>query len=66
MRIIVNGDALDIEAGLTLEGLLARIGKRPDHVAVEYNGEVLEREAFAARRLAAQARIEIVHFVGGG
>jgi sulfur carrier protein len=66
MQIIVNGAPLDIEVDLTLAGLLERIGKRPDHVAVEYNGDVLEGDAFAALRLKPHDKIEIVHFVGGG
>jgi thiamine biosynthesis protein ThiS len=66
MQIIVNGDSLEIEAELTLLALLARIGKSTEHVAIEHNGEVVDREDFAALTLNPQDRLEIVHFVGGG
>ena len=47
MQIIVNGDSLDVEEGLSLDSLLARLGKPSEHVAVEHNGEVVEPSDFA-------------------
>lgn len=66
MQIIVNGDPLEVDAGLALPELLGRIGKAIEHVAVEYNGEVVEREGFAQVMLKEHDQLEIVHFVGGG
>jgi len=66
VQIIVNGAALEIEAGLSLGALLARTGKSIEHVAVECNGEVVELDANAQLTLQANDQIEIVHFVGGG
>ncbi len=66
MQIIVNGDPVDVDAGVTIAALLAQIGKPAEHVAVEHNGEILEAEHFGAMALQANDRLEIVHFVGGG
>jgi thiamine biosynthesis protein ThiS len=66
MRVIVNGEPLDLEADLPLLGLLAHLGKAPAHVAVERNGEIVDRETMATAVLGENDRLEIVHFVGGG
>ncbi|HEY5955837.1 MAG TPA: sulfur carrier protein ThiS [Polyangiaceae bacterium] len=66
MQIIVNGDAFDIEEGLSIHDLLQRIGTTDEQVAVEHNGEVVERTAFETLALKAADKLEIVHFVGGG
>ena len=66
MLIIVNGSCLEVDSGFTLLALLDHMGKPSAHVAVEHNGEVLERSCFADVRLGDKDRLEIVHFVGGG
>jgi sulfur carrier protein len=66
MQIIVNGDPVDIEEGLSVGALLARLGQSAEHVAVECNGDILESTGFASLLLGPADRLEIVHFVGGG
>jgi thiamine biosynthesis protein ThiS len=66
MRVTVNGETMEVEAGLPLLSLLERIGKQAAQVAVEHNGEILDRAALATATLGEQDRLEIVHFVGGG
>ncbi len=66
MHIIVNGDPLEVDESLTMLALLARLGKAPEHVAIERNGDVVEPERFAGLSLEQDDRLEIVHFVGGG
>ncbi len=66
MRITLNGSPREVEEGRTLPALLAELGTAPEHVAVEHNGEVLERSDFARVRLQPGDRLEIVRFVGGG
>ncbi len=66
MNVTVNGEPLELEAGLPLLLLLERLGKTPAHVAVERNGEILEREQMAKAVLRESDRLEIIHFVGGG
>jgi thiamine biosynthesis protein ThiS len=66
MHVTVNGKTLELEADLPLLGLLERLGKAPAHVAIERNGEILERTEMATAVLRESDRLEIVHFVGGG
>lgn len=66
MQIIVNGDPLEIEDGITLSALLLRVGKPAEHVAIERNGDVVDPAEFAATKLCAEDKLEVVHFVGGG
>ncbi len=66
MQIVVNGDPLEVDESLSLMALLARVGKAPEHVAVERNGAIVEPAQFSSLRLEPADRLEIVHFVGGG
>jgi thiamine biosynthesis protein ThiS len=66
VEITVNGEARSVAAGSTVLELLAGLGRDPATVAVERNGELLRRAGFAATRLAAGDRLEVVHFVQGG
>ncbi len=66
MRITLNGDPREVEEGQPLPALLAALGAAAEHVAVEHNGEILERSELAGVVLRAGDRLEIVRFVGGG
>ncbi|MCC6524746.1 MAG: sulfur carrier protein ThiS [Polyangiaceae bacterium] len=66
MDITVNGEPLEVPAGATVRSLIEQLGLRTGPVAVERNGEVVPRAAHASTPLAADDRLEIVHFVGGG
>ena len=52
--------------GVVTRAQLLELGLHPRGVAVEYNGEILKRVAYADTRLAAGDRVEIVRFVQGG
>lgn len=66
MRIEVNGEAREIEAGTTVASLLALLGLSGTLVAVERNREIVPRARHAEQTLADGDRLEVVHFVGGG
>ncbi len=66
MQIPVNGRPREVEEGPPLPALLAALGAAAEHVAVERNGEILERAELAGVVLRAGDRLEIVRFVGGG
>ena len=40
--------------------------KMPDMVSVEYNGDILERDAFATTQVQEGDEIEFLYFMGGG
>lgn len=69
LTLVLNGqprtfDALSQPASLDL--VIAELGLKGDRVAVEHNGEIVPRSAWAATGVAAEDRLEVVHFVGGG
>jgi sulfur carrier protein len=66
MKIFLNGEPRDLEAGVTLADLLAELGVQSRHVAVESNMELIPRALHAEHRLADGDRLEIVTLVGGG
>ncbi len=66
MRLTINGEQRDFEAGLDLAGLVATLGLDPRKVAVERNLEITPRSLYASTALCDGDRIEIVHFIGGG
>ena len=66
IRVILNGSAVELEPGSTLQALVEERGLKPDRIAIERNGEIVGRAQWQQTALAEQDRVEIVHFVGGG
>jgi len=66
MKVVVNGEEKDISEGLTVEGLLNKLGIGKERVAVELNLDIVPKSRFAETVLNDGDRVEIVSFVGGG
>jgi len=66
MNVYVNGQPMELEAGTTLSGLIARLELGGQRVAVEVNEELVPRGRFGDHPLAPDDRVEIIHAVGGG
>jgi sulfur carrier protein len=66
MQITVNGKAMEVEDGLSVEALLARLKIRRQFTAVALNREVTPKSTYAQTVLREGDRIEIVHPMGGG
>ena len=66
MKIMLNGDPVDVPGPLTIAGLLARLDIDSRRVAVERNLVVLKRALFDTTEVTDGDQIEIVNFVGGG
>jgi len=66
VQVTVNGEPRELSAGTTIADLLAELGVRPRHCAVELNLELIPRSLHAARALASGDRVEVVTLVGGG
>ena len=62
----VNGKNAELEGPTPLLEYLEKLGVNPRAVAVEHNGEILERAAYAGVTLREGDRVEIVRMVGGG
>ena len=66
LKIVVNGEALEVEGPLSVTDLLVHLDIDPRRVAVEHNLVVLKRAAFDLTTVHAGDQVEIVNFVGGG
>ena len=62
----VNGKTVDLTGPTALLDYLRELGVEPRAVAVEHNGVILERDAFASTTLQSGDTVEIVRMVGGG
>jgi thiamine biosynthesis protein ThiS len=66
MNVTVNGEERAVPANATIAALIIDLGFADRRVAVEVNRDVVPRDEYARRQLAAGDVVEIVHFVGGG
>ncbi len=66
MRIVVNGQPMEVREGLTIEQLLGELRVRRDFTAVALNREVATRSSYATTILRDGDRLEIVHAMAGG
>lgn len=68
MNIKVNGEdtALEQSSVSVTELLKIKDVKMPDMVSVEYNGEILDREAFETTLVKDGDQLEFLYFMGGG
>lgn len=62
----VNGKDIELKRGMTLAEFLAAHNYRAELVAVELNGQIVQRTEFGAVVLQDGDELEIVSFVGGG
>jgi sulfur carrier protein len=65
-RVLVNGEACDIEPGTTLEALLDRLGFAPPSVATAIDGQFVPRHQRASRVLREGDRITCFQPIVGG
>ncbi|MGH9761452.1 MAG: sulfur carrier protein ThiS, partial [Blastocatellia bacterium] len=59
-------DEREAEDGAVITDLIAALDLKPERVAVELNGRIIRKTAWAETVLNEGDRLEIVHFVGGG
>ena len=62
----VNGKPVELDHETLLLDYIELLGVNPRAIAVEHNGTILERSAFAAAILREGDTLEIVRMVGGG
>lgn len=66
MRLIANGDAVELADGATLTDLFEALGVQAKWVIVELNGEPVDRADVTSTVLRAGDRVELVRAVAGG
>ena len=64
--LTVNGEERRVAPGTSVAALLQHLALDQRKVAVELNEAIVPRSAYETQRLAAQDKLEIVHFIGGG
>ena len=62
----INGEQRSVPSSLSVATLLKELGIAGDRVAVELNRTIVRQALWDATPVEAGARLEIVHFVGGG
>ena len=66
VKISVNGKPMEVEAGLTVEGLLTLLDIKREYTAVAVNREVTRKTDYGAVTLSEGDKVEIVRPMGGG
>jgi sulfur carrier protein len=66
VKVIANGESVDLEDGATVDDLLVRLGLGGKWVVVERNQEPVARAELATTFLIEGDRIELVRAVAGG
>ena len=66
ITLTVNGETRTCPAGLRLPQVLEALGYRPALVVVEFNGEILPRQAWDGQGVGGSDVLEVVTIVGGG
>ena len=65
-KIQLNGDPYEINSGANLNDLLNKLKIQKNKVAIEVNGEIVQKDKYTNLILNKDDKVEIVHFIGGG
>jgi len=65
-KIQLNGNSYEINDGTNLNELLNNLKIQKNKVAIEVNGEIVEKNKYPNLILNKDDKVEIVHFIGGG
>ncbi len=64
--ITVNGKEYPLKEGSTISSVLAELGIKPEHKAIEQNGTIITAGSLSGTEVRPGDVIEIIQFVGGG
>ena len=65
-KIQLNGDPYEVINGTNLKELLNKLKLQKNKIAIEVNGEIIEKSKYPNLILRRDDKVEIVHFIGGG
>ena len=65
-KIQLNGTPYEINTGTNLNELLNKLKIQKNKVAIEVNGEIVEKNKYQNLILNKGDKVEIVNFIGGG
>ena len=66
ITVSVNGVTRQLTGSTSVAALIAEMGLVGKRIALERNGEIVPRSAFATEQLAEGDKLEVVVAVGGG
>lgn len=66
MHVRVNGEAMELPAGITVAGLIERLGLAASICAAEVNQKLVPKREHGTHELREGDAVEIVTLVGGG
>ena len=66
VQIVVNGKPMEVEPGITVDGLLTLLNVKREYTAVAVNREVTPRSTYGSVTLSEGDKVEIVRPMGGG
>ena len=66
VKIKVNGKKCSINPVMTLKKVITRFKIPLNKVAIELNGNIIDKKKLNKIKLNDNDKIEIVHFIGGG
>jgi sulfur carrier protein len=66
MKIMVNGQPMEVADALSVEALLAQLGVKREYTAVAVNREITPKHTYGSVTLNDGDRVEIVRPMGGG
>ena len=66
MRILLNGEPVELEEGSTVAGLCERFAIKPGGTAVAVNDELVPRNEYGKFVLEEASSVEVIVLVGGG
>ena len=65
-KIQLNGNPYEVNDGTNLNELLNKLKIQKNKVAIEVNGEIVEKNKYSNLILNKGDKVEIVQFIGGG
>ena len=65
-KIQLSGSSYEINNGTNLDELLNKLKIHKNKVAIEVNGEIVEKNKYSNLILNKNDKVEIVRFIGGG
>ena len=65
-KIQLNGASYKINNGTNLNELLNKLKLQKNKIAIEVNGEIIEKSKYPNLILRRDDKVEVVHFIGGG
>lgn len=66
MKVTVNGNEMEFQEGISIQGMLESINNQNKMIVIEKNLEIVPKESFSEIILKEGDTVEVISFVGGG